>query len=167
MMMKKIYTDGSSRGNPGVGGYGVCIFDEDGILIKSEYKRYELTTNNQAELNGVLRALEITQDEANVSEKFIIYCESAYCVNACNDWIYTWANNGWKTANKGDVKNVELMKEIYKYLTISFPNFRIEKIKGHSKSIENEIADSLATLDKNKYYQLIRVNNIVNKAEDI
>ena len=162
--MKKIYTDGSSCGNPGKGGYGICIFDDNDVLVKVEKQRYENTTNNQAELNGLLRALEIAQE--NMQEQYIIYCDSAYCVNTCKDWIFNWARNGWINSKKQEVKNIDLMKKLYQYLTIDFPNFKIEKVKGHNENIGNELADAAATNDRKKFFKVINEKAVITSIID-
>lgn len=56
-MLLNIYTDGGSRGNPGVSGYGVVIYgDKDGILYQ-EGKFLGIKTNNEAEYSGIIAAL--------------------------------------------------------------------------------------------------------------
>ena len=94
--MVEIYTDGSSRGNPGTGGYGVVVLIDDVIdYIFSEQEQY--TTNNQMELKAIIHALELIKTKYKEDE-CIIYSDSAYCVNMCNDWINKWSQNGWKTS---------------------------------------------------------------------
>ena len=162
----KIYTDGSRLKN-GMGGYGICIMNKDNTVLEELYtERYTNITNNQAELQGVLRALQITQEERNKDKIFIIYCDSAYCVNICNDWIYRWAANGWKRDGNKQIKNLDLIKQLYGYLTIEEVNFRIEKISGHADKIGNELADAIATQNKLKFLILLDENNITKHSID-
>lgn len=46
-----------------------------------------------------------------------IYCDSSYVVNICNSWIYYWANNDWCRKGNGAIRNLDLVQELYKYLT--------------------------------------------------
>jgi ribonuclease HI len=158
--MIEIYTDGSSKGNPGEGGFGVIAKDTKTNKIIHVYKKREKkVTNNQAELKAILYALELISNEYKGC-KCIIYSDSLYCVNICNDWIHKWAKNNWINSRNQQVENVELIKSLYKYINIDFSNFQIKKLKGHDGIIENEIADALATNNKTKFKKLIQENNI-------
>ena len=87
--MIKIYCDGSSRGNPGEGGFGVAVTIEN-KLITTYGKQYENITNNQAELKGLIWALNLATTDYKDQEVEIYSC-SSYCVNMFNYWIHTWA----------------------------------------------------------------------------
>lgn len=87
--MVNIYVDGSSRKNGKEGGYGVVVLMNN--QIDYEYsEQFENVTNNQMELKAIIHAL-ILIDDRYPEEECVIYSDSAYCVNMCNDWIYTWA----------------------------------------------------------------------------
>lgn len=132
-----IYTDGACSGNPGKGGWGaILIYGE----IKKEISGGELeTTNNRMELTAPIEALKILKRPCNVK----LYSDSAYLVNAFQQgWIYNWQKNGWKTADKKDVKNRELWEEIYKYTKIH--NIEWIKVKGHSDNEYNNLCDQMA-----------------------
>jgi len=95
-----IYTDGSSRGNPGPGGYGALLIWGD---IKKELSGgYRLTTNNRMELMGVIMALEsITKEDISLT----IYTDSQYIVNSVEK---KWLDNWIRTDFKGGKKNKDL-----------------------------------------------------------
>ena len=131
--MIKIFTDGSSRGNPGPGGYGVVM------LYKGNRKElsqgYKLTTNNRMELLAVIKALEALK---NNSIDIIIYSDSKYVVESVEKgWIWNWEKVNFKKK-----QNPDLWKKfipLYKKFKIKF-----EWVKGHSGNIENERCDELA-----------------------
>jgi ribonuclease HI len=138
--MKKVdlYTDGACSGNPGRGGYG-------GILMcnghMKEYSGYEKeTTNNRMELTAVIAGLKMLKEPVELN----IYSDSAYTVNAfLEGWIYSWQMNGWRTANKKPVQNIELWQEL---LDLIKPhNVTWNKVKGHADNIYNNRCDALAT----------------------
>lgn len=158
---KIFYTDGSCLSNPGLGGYGVVLFEGDSCKELISERSDGITTNNREELKAIIRAFEIIT-EKYPEEKCIIYSDSAYAVNMINNWIYGWARNGWQNSKKREVENIDLVKEIYKYLNIDFFTCQvfIEKIKGHNGAVGNEIADALATADKDKLSKLINSNQI-------
>ncbi len=132
-----IYTDGACSGNPGKGGWGAILIAGD---IKKEISGNEKeTTNNRMELTAPIEALKLVKRPCKIK----LYSDSAYLVNAfSNGWIYNWQKNGWKTADKKDVKNRDLWEEIYKFTKIH----KIEwiKVKGHSDNEYNNRCDRLA-----------------------
>ena len=132
-----IYTDGACSGNPGKGGWGAILMYGD---VKKEISGNNPdTTNNQMELTAPIEALKLLKRPCEVK----IYSDSAYLVNAfTNGWIYNWKKNGWKTADKKDVKNKELWLEIDKFMQIH----EIEwiKVKGHADNEYNNRCDELA-----------------------
>ena len=152
----RFYTDGSCRTNPGPGGYGVLMLI-DGWEVTKEYSEHcDSTTNNREELKAIIKALEaatsLLEEMPNTFDKIYIYSDSAYCVNMCNDWIWTWARNDWKNSKKKVVENVDLVHTLYKYLNKDFFNCQVEirKVKGHVGIWENEYVDALATGDEKK-----------------
>ena len=159
-----IYTDGSSKGNPGPGGFGVVSFIHD----NNTYPDYSIsmpskedTTNNREELKAILNAFEYSMKlmKNPFYEKcdltFIIHSDSAYCVNICNDWIFKWARNNWMNTKKKEIENKDLILSLYEYLTIDFFPCQVVKTSGHSQIYGNELADALATGDIKKYRKLI------------
>ena len=153
----EIYTDGSCKKNPGPGGWAMVVMQGDNILSFDKDLTAEKTTNNREELKAILAALRLC---ARMPEyNFIIYSDSAYCVNICNDWIYKWAQNYWYNSSNKIVENVDLIKEIYNHLNSNeeweVRNFTIEKVSGHTGNLGNEIADALATNNMYKFAKLI------------
>ena len=136
-MKIKIYTDGACSGNPGKGGWGALIQENDNEkkLSGSELN----TTNNRMELTAVIKALE-HYDEAREIE---VFTDSKYVMQGITEWIKNWKNNHWKTSQKKDVKN----KDLWVLLdTVSAKhNIKWSWVKGHAGDYGNEIADKLAT----------------------
>lgn len=149
----------------GDGGYAVVILLNN-IIEYSYSKQLANVTNNQMELQAILHAFKHIISK-NPEEDFVIYCDSAYCVNICNDWIFTWAKNNWINSKKEEIKNINLIKELYSYLKIDFPNFKIEKISGHSNILGNELADALCSNNEAKFAKIKKENNIKDKYDFI
>lgn len=142
-MKVTIYTDGSSRGNPGPGGYGAVLHyvDSAGNLhVKELSAGYATTTNNRMELLGPIAALEALRRPCEVT----LVSDSQYLVNAFNqNWIAGWLKRGWKNANKQPVKNIDLWKRL---LAAKEPHqVEFVWVKGHAGHPENERCDQLAT----------------------
>jgi len=136
--MKKIhlYSDGSSLGNPGPGGWGTVLQYKDSI--KELSGAAENTTNNQMELLGVIKGLEALKEPCDVE----ITSDSKYVVQGINEWLYNWIKNNWKTAAKKPVKNKELWQD---YVKISKKHKIYAKwVKGHAGHEQNERCDFLA-----------------------
>ena len=137
-MAKKIeiFTDGSCLGNPGPGGYAAILKykQTEKILSNGYYK----TTNNRMELLAAIVALEQLKEACEVQ----LYSDSQYLRNGITNWIHGWKKNGWKTANKQPVKNVDLWQRLDELVK----SHHIEWIwvKGHAGHIENERCDIIA-----------------------
>tara|TARA_B100000029_G_scaffold436163_1_gene450627 strand:+ start:194 stop:637 length:444 start_codon:yes stop_codon:yes gene_type:complete len=131
-----IYTDGACRGNPGPGGWGAIL------IYNSKEKEIngfsDLTTNNIMELTAVIQSLKILNRKCNIE----ITTDSTYVKNGINDWIHTWKNNNWKTANKKPVKNKELWVDLDKI--VKNHSIKWHWVRGHTGHPENERADQLA-----------------------
>ena len=139
----KIYTDGACVGNPGPGGWAAIILIEN----KKEqlFGGEKLTTNNRMELTAAIKALEYCgkQEGRQPSLKQIkIYTDSNYVKEGITTWINNWEKNNWKTADKKNVKNVDLWKKLKELVKSN----QIEWfwIKGHSENPMNDLADKLA-----------------------
>ena len=136
-MRIKIYTDGACSGNPGKGGWGALIQENDS---ETKLSGSELnTTNNRMELTAVIKALE-HYDKAREIE---VFTDSKYVMQGITEWIKNWKNNHWKTSQKKDVKN----KDLWVLLdTVSVKHdIKWSWVKGHAGDYGNEIADKLAT----------------------
>lgn len=143
-MRVELYSDGSARGNPdGPGGYGTILryVDMQGNVHEKELSAgYDKTTNNRMELMGAIVGLEALNRPCDVE----VFSDSKYLVSAFNEkWLENWVKNGWKTAGKKPVKNVELWKRL---LNATKPHgIRWNWVKGHAGHAENERCDYLAT----------------------
>ncbi|MFV1464392.1 MULTISPECIES: ribonuclease HI [unclassified Phaeobacter] len=135
------YTDGACSGNPGPGGWGVLLraLDGDTVVKEKELQGGEAeTTNNRMELLAAINALESLARPSTLT----VVTDSAYVKNGVTGWIHGWKRNGWKTASKKPVKNVELwqrLDEAQRRHTVTW-----EWVKGHAGHPENERADELA-----------------------
>lgn len=134
----QIYTDGACSGNPGAGGWGVVLIFGD---TRKELSGFDpATTNNRMELTAVIRGLEALK-----SPKFDIqiYSDSSYVVNAVSKgWIENWKRNGWRTADKKDVKNPDLWGRLDELNAMYHPKYNW--VKGHADNPNNNRCDELA-----------------------
>jgi len=130
-----IYTDGSSIGNPGPGGYGVIMEWEGKQYIKEFSDGYRLTTNNRMELMAVIVALEKLKKQ---SMEVTIYSDSKYVIDSVQKkWLFNWEKKAFK-----DKKNPDLWK---RYLNIHRKHqVNFQWIKGHNAHPQNERCDKLA-----------------------
>ena len=139
----KIYTDGACVGNPGPGGWAAIVLFEN--KKKELFGGEKLTTNNRMELTAAIKALEYCAREEK-KQLFLknvkIFTDSVYVKEGITVWVNNWEKNNWKTADKKNVKNVDLWKKL-KNLTKSN---RVEWywIKSHSENPMNDLADELA-----------------------
>jgi ribonuclease HI len=149
-----VYTDGSAKGNPGNGGYGVVMIS--GQHRKELKQGFRLTTNNRMELLAVIVALENIKTKGSA---ITIYSDSKYVVDAVEkNWVF-----GWEKKNFNKKKNPDLwirFLNIYRKQKVSFV-----WVKGHANNKENERCDALAiqagddkNLQKDEWYE----NNIAN-----
>jgi ribonuclease HI len=129
----EIYTDGSSRGNPGQGGYGVILIS--GPHYKELARGFKRTTNNRMELLAVIVGLEqIKQKPSEV----IVYSDSKYVVDAVEKrWVHGWAKKGFKGKANPDLWKRFL--QIYPEHHVKF-----KWVKGHNNHPQNERCDALA-----------------------
>lgn len=143
--MKKVilYTDGACSGNPGPGGYGAILIYNG---VEKEISGGEKsTTNNKMEMMAVIKGLEMLKEPCEVE----VYSDSAYVVNSIEKgWIYSWKKNGWKKADKKEVKNIDLWERLLKQLDIHKVTFN--KVKGHSSDELNNRCDRLAVSEREK-----------------
>jgi ribonuclease HI len=137
-MKYKIYTDGACTGNPGPGGWGAVIFDQDDTQrnISGSEKN---TTNNRMELLAAIMSLKKIKSNSEV----IIFTDSAYVKNGITEWMKNWKKNGWKNSNKKPVKNKDLWVKLDKLCEAN--NVTWKWVKGHSTNEFNNLADELAT----------------------
>lgn len=130
-----IYTDGSSRGNPGPGGYGIIMEDCKSGFVKEYSKGFRFTTNNRMELLAVIDALKMLKKN---KLKVLIYTDSKYVVDSVEKkWVFKW-----KTTNFKNKKNVDLWLDFLKLFDKN--TIKFNWIKGHNNHPQNEKCDKLA-----------------------
>ena len=135
------YTDGACSGNPGPGGWGALMQAKEGetVLKERELKGGEAeATNNRMELLAAINALEALERPASIT----VVTDSNYVKNGITGWIHGWKKNGWKSAAKKPVKNVELWQRLD--AAAARHDVTWEWVKGHAGHPENERADQLA-----------------------
>jgi ribonuclease HI len=132
----EIFTDGACRGNPGPGGWGVLL------RYKTAEKRLsgseDHTTNNRMELMATIKGLSALKRRSEVK----VITDSVYVKNGITQWIHQWKKNGWKTASKKAVKNVDLWQQLDNLVEKHQVSWKW--VKAHAGHRENEIVDSLA-----------------------
>ena len=137
-----VYSDGSSRGNPGPGGFGSVLryTDAAGQLHERELScGYARTTNNRMELMGVIAALECLRKPCEVE----VHTDSQYVANAFNKrWVDGWRRRGWKNAKKEPVKNPDLWKRLLRAMEPHEVTYLW--VRGHAGNELNERCDRLA-----------------------
>jgi len=130
----QMYTDGSSRGNPGPGGFGVVLLS--GSLRKELSQGYRRTTNNRMELLAVIAGLEALKKQG---QHITVYSDSQYVVKAVKEgWLNNWIKNNFRGK-----KNKDLWLQFYELSKLHNINF--VWVKGHADNAYNNICDSLAT----------------------
>lgn len=134
-----IYTDGSSLGNPGSGGWGAVVALPEGKIVElgGGEKR---TTNNRMEMSAAIAALKQVADK---SEEIIFYTDSSYTINGITKWVEGWVAQDWVKRDKTPVLNRDLWEEL-SALTKG-KTIRWRHVAGHSGRSGNERADEIAT----------------------
>jgi len=138
-----LYSDGSSLGNPGPGGFG-------GILdYRGKRKTYSggepHTTNNRMELRGVIEGLKMLKEPCNVH----VVSDSSYVVKAINEWLENWIRKDF-----AKVKNVDLWRA---YIEAAGPHqVTASWVRGHAGHEENEICDQLARAEAEKFKEEVK-----------
>lgn len=142
-----IYTDGACSGNPGPGGWGYVVVNQETneeIIKESGGESY--TTNNRMELTAVINALKKLQDFlkiGNIQEYTVsVHTDSQYVQNGISSWIVKWKKNNWRTSTKSPVKNKELWQELDAISLQLKPVWHW--VKGHSGNKFNELCDKMA-----------------------
>ncbi|PPR64809.1 MAG: Ribonuclease HI [Alphaproteobacteria bacterium MarineAlpha4_Bin2] len=131
-----IFTDGACTGNPGPGGWGAILRFKN---WEKELSGGEVeTTNNRMELRAAIEGLQALRRPMRV----VIHTDSIYVKDGITKWIINWKRNGWGTAAKKPVKNIDL----WQALDDALGDHRVEWrwVKGHAGHTENERADALA-----------------------
>ena len=135
-MELEIFTDGACRGNPGPGGWGALLIwrEKEREIFGGERE----TTNNRMELTAVIEALKALTRAQPVR----LHTDSTYVMEGISKWIHGWKRNGWLTAAKKPVKNVDLWKALD--AIVAQHTVEWKWVKGHAGHPGNERADQLA-----------------------
>lgn len=146
MKQIEIYTDGACSGNPGPGGWGaVLVYNGNEKQLSGSEKN---TTNNRMELTAVIMALNALNQPCEVK----LTTDSKYVCDAVNKgWVYSWRKNGWRKSDKKPALNVDLWEELLSLLEKHEVEFIW--VKGHNGHKYNEICDTLAVNEYQKYLQ--------------
>jgi|TARA_B110000196_G_C20778474_1_gene489922 ribonuclease HI len=131
-----IYTDGACSGNPGPGGWGALL--QFGGHERELRGGEPGTTNNRMEMLAAIAALEALKRPCWVN----LYTDSVYLRDGITKWIVNWKRNGWKTAARKPVKNVDLWQRLE--AAIERHQITWHWVKGHAGHPGNEAADALA-----------------------
>lgn len=140
-MSIRIFTDGSSRGNPGPGGWGAIVSTERGVFELGG--REDVTTNNRMELMAAISALEYVKSIKLSSEKIEVNSDSKYVIKGITEWIKGWQKKGWRTAGKKSVLN----RDLWERLAVATEGLMIEwkYVASHMGHYGNERCDEIAT----------------------
>jgi ribonuclease HI len=134
--MVDLFTDGASLGNPGPGGWGAILRWRD--VEKELSGGSPLTTNNRMELTAAIEGLSALRRPCTVR----IYSDSTYVRDGITRWINLWRRNGWRTADRRPIKNIDLWQKLAE--TMARHQVEWHWVRGHSGHPENERADRLA-----------------------
>ena len=137
-MKYTIYTDGACSGNPGPGGWGAVIFDENKKQSNISGKE-PITTNNRMELLAPIMAIKRIKEKSEIT----VYTDSTYLKNGITDWIKKWEKNGWKSSSNQPIKNKDLWLELNNLCLKHKVSWNW--VEGHSNNEFNNLADKLAT----------------------
>lgn len=146
-----IFTDGSSRGNPGPGGWGSVI--RTNSLVSELGGREDHTTNNRMELMAAISALNFVAQHGGVlahDEQIVVQSDSKYVIQGITSWISGWKRNGWITAGKKEVGNRDLWEALSLAVESLKNHIEWKYVKGHAGHPGNERCDEIATLYADK-----------------
>ncbi len=136
MRRATIYTDGACLGNPGPGGWAALVFDDGAPRELAGYEPQ--TTNNRMELRAAVEALRALGEPTEVD----LHTDSQYLRNGMSEWLVRWKRNGWRTADRKPVKNVDLWQVLDALAQRHV--VRWHWVRGHCGHPENERCDALA-----------------------
>jgi ribonuclease HI len=142
-----IYTDGSSRGNPGQAGWAGIVFDYARNSVVELGGREDVATNNRMELMAVYKALVYIEECHLLDLPITLYIDSAYVQKGVTIWMYAWEKNDWRTKDGNPVLNLDIWKELV-FLVFRLKrkaDITFQKIEGHAGHFGNECADRVAT----------------------
>jgi ribonuclease HI len=133
----RLWADGACSGNPGPGGWGIVVQGPEGEETDSQ--GYRNTTNNRMEMRGAIAALS----RVPRGDQAILHTDSRYVVDAITKkWVEGWRKRGWRKADGGEVKNVDLWEEMVE--AMEGKRVRFQWVEGHAGDRNNERCDRLA-----------------------
>ncbi len=136
MKQVDLFTDGACSGNPGPGGWGALL--RYGEHEKEISGGEDATTNNRMELRAVIEGLRLLKSRCAVT----VHTDSRYVMDGVTKYMVNWKRNGWKTADKKPVKNIDLWEQLD--AEVANHSLRWIWVKGHAGHAENERVDALA-----------------------
>lgn len=136
-----IFTDGSSMGNPGPGGWAAIISDKKTATELGGFN--PKTTNNRMEMTAAIEAINYISEKDLSEAEITVYTDSEYLINGITKWVFGWEERGWVTANKKTVLN----KDLWQLLSAKVRDMEIEwrYVEGHAGIAGNERVDTIAT----------------------
>jgi len=134
--MITIFTDGSSLGNPGSGGWGAVVGEGERIQELGGFE--DSTTNNRMEMKAIVEALKSLKTGDDIS----LFTDSQYTINGITKWVYGWKQNGWMTKNKTEVLNRDLWEELLS--VVEGKKVTWNHVAGHVGIPGNERVDTIA-----------------------
>ncbi len=141
----KIFTDGGCEPNPGEAGSGLSVY-RDGKLVELWYGLYNPKgTNNTAELNALHQGLRLANNEIVKGKTAAVFSDSQYAIQCVVQWAMGWEKAGWKRKG-GEIKNLDLIKEIYLLHQILKSKVQVLHVNGHVGVEGNELADRMSIL---------------------
>ena len=134
-----IYCDGACSPNPGWGGWGALLISPVHGKTRELSGAEPNSTNNRMEMTGAIMALRALKKPCTV----VLHTDSAYVHNGFSKgWVRKWERNGWRTANRGEVQNVDLWKQLAEM--VEYHVVEWVWVKGHSTNINHNRVDTLA-----------------------
>lgn len=141
----KIFTDGGCEPNPGEAGSGLAVYRENKVT-ELWYGLYNpMGTNNTAELNALHQGLLLAKNEIAKGKAAAVFSDSQYAIQCVVQWAIGWEKAGWKK-KAGEIKNLELIKEIYSLHQTLKDKVQVLHVNGHVGLEGNELADRMSIL---------------------
>ncbi len=132
-----VYTDGSSRGNPGPGGWGSIVISDEKVIELGG--REAMTTNNRMEITAAIEGVRA----ADSSVPILVYSDSQYVIKGITEWIQGWMAKGWRNSQKKAVLNRDLWEALYE--AVQGKEIVWKFVKGHADTPGNVRCDVIAT----------------------